>query len=119
MAKRIYKACREQDFHSAVAAGVWAGSADDLRDGFIHFSLAHQLETTLRKYFADRQDLLVVSFDPDTLGDALRYEPSRNGDLFPHLYAALDPRLALAATPLRWRDGRPLLEELLAGDGEG
>ena len=113
MTERLYKVCSEQEWQDAVAKGSWLGSADDLRDGFIHFSLAHQLEATLLKYFSDRADLLVVSFDPTTLGPLLRYEPARNDDLFPHLYAPLDPGLALEVTPLLWREGRPVLQDLL------
>jgi uncharacterized protein (DUF952 family) len=103
----IYKVCSEGEWRAAVAAGSWLGSPDDLRDGFIHFSLAHQLEGTLTKYFAGRDDLRLIRFDPVALGPLLRYEASRNGDLFPHLYGPLDTRLALAVTPIVWADGRP------------
>jgi uncharacterized protein (DUF952 family) len=106
MAEPVYKVCGEAEWQNAVATGSWLGSADDLRDGFIHFSLAHQLEATLGKYFAGRVDLRLVRFDPADLGSLLRYEPSRSGDLFPHLYGPLDTTLALSVKPVVWVDGR-------------
>ena len=107
MTERVYKVCGTAEWRQAVTMGSWPGSADDLRDGFIHFSLAHQLDATLSKYFAGRTDLCLISFDPAALGPLLRYEPSRNADLFPHLYGPLDTRLALSVTPVVWTDGRP------------
>jgi uncharacterized protein (DUF952 family) len=112
MMELVYKVCSVQQWQAALAQGSWGGSADDVRDGFIHFSCAHQLEATLLKYFKGQDHLVVISFDPAQLGPELRYEPSRNDDLFPHLYAALDPRLALEVTPLLWHDGLPVLSEL-------
>jgi uncharacterized protein (DUF952 family) len=73
-------ACREGHFH---------GSADDLRDGFIHLSAHRQLSATLAKHFKGQTDLVLVTLDTAALGDALRWERVRDGDLFPHLYADL------------------------------
>jgi uncharacterized protein (DUF952 family) len=96
---RIYKLCSRAEWDAAVRAGSYAGSADDLRDGFIHFSTAAQLPATAAKYFAGRSDLIVVEVDAGRLGDALRFEPSRGGDLFPHLYGALPLDAVLSSKP--------------------
>jgi uncharacterized protein (DUF952 family) len=106
----IFKICAEQDWQAAVAAGIYQGSEDDRRDGFIHFSTATQLPTTLEKYFARRTDLVLVGFLANSLGAALKWEPARDGDLFPHLYALLPTASALWAKPLRLGEsGRHIL----------
>jgi uncharacterized protein (DUF952 family) len=89
VAKLIFKIVARSAWDDACRDGVFAGSADDMRDGFIHLSAAHQLEGTLARHFKGKPDLLLIAFDSASLGDALRWEPSRNGDLFPHLYAHL------------------------------
>jgi uncharacterized protein (DUF952 family) len=89
----LYKICSSALWRAAERTGVFRGSADDLRDGFIHFSTADQVAETAAKHFAGQHDLLLISVDADTLGDALKWEPSRGGALFPHLYGDL----ALAA----------------------
>jgi len=99
---RIYKICDQAEWRAATAVGVYRGSSDDLRDGFIHFSLAEQLRATAAKWFAGRTDLLLIAFDPHTLGPALRYEASRGGALFPHLYAELPTGLACSVDALPW-----------------
>lgn len=91
----VYKICTRGEWAAACVDGVYVGSADDLRDGFIHFSRAHQVEGTLKKYFAGKPDLVLVSVDAARLGEALRYEPSRAGELFPHLYGTLPTALAV------------------------
>lgn len=73
----------------AVTAGEFVGAGIDLTDGYIHFSAAHQVVKTAAKYFSGQTDLVLVSVVPAKLGDDLRWEPSRDGDLFPHLYAKL------------------------------
>ncbi len=100
MSDRIYKIVTAEQWRGALAEGVFAGAPVDLADGFIHFSTACQVRETARRHFAGQADLLLVAFDADALGDALRFEPSRGGDLFPHLYAPLDPKLALSVAPL-------------------
>lgn len=90
----IYKVCPAAEWRDATAAGAYRGSAVDLRDGFIHFSTGAQLAETLRRHFAGQRDLVLVAVDPDALGAALRWEPSRGGDLFPHLYGELSVALA-------------------------
>jgi uncharacterized protein (DUF952 family) len=109
----IYKICPASLWQEAVADGVFRGSPVDLHDGFIHFSTASQAEETAAKYFAGQTDLLLVAFDDATLGAEVRYEPSRGGQLFPHLYAPLDPKLALWVKPLPLRaDGSHIFPHL-------
>jgi uncharacterized protein (DUF952 family) len=90
----VYKVCSASEWADAVGASTYRGSNVDRRDGFIHFSTAAQLEETLRRHFAGRVGLILVAVDPNTLGAALRWEPSRGGDLFPHLYGELPVALA-------------------------
>jgi uncharacterized protein (DUF952 family) len=96
----IFKVCGAAEWAAAERAGQYAGSADDARDGFIHFSTAAQLPGTLARHFAGRDDLLLIAVESGTLGAALKWEPSRGGDLFPHLYAALPVAAALWTKPL-------------------
>jgi len=98
----IYKILPRTEWDAAVAAGAFAGSAVDLADGYIHFSTAAQVHETAAKHFAGQTDLVLVAIDPATLGDALKWEPSRGGALFPHLYAPLDPALAVTVDELPW-----------------
>src|SRR4051794_4067883 len=98
----IYKICSRDAWEAAVRAGVYRGSPDDARDGFIHFSKAEQLKETLRKHFAGQVDLVLLEVPPEALGAALRYEPSRGGDLFPHLYGELDPAIVTRVLPFPW-----------------
>lgn len=100
MAQRIYKIVSLEDWSAALATGAFAGATVDMADGFIHLSAIDQVRETAAKHFAGQRDLLLVAFDADSLGSALRWEPSRGGALFPHLYATLDPQLALSADPL-------------------
>ena len=90
----IYKIATIEQWRAAKREGVFAGSPVDLADGFIHFSTAEQARETAARHFADRRDLVLVAFEADALGPALRFEPSRGGALFPHLYASLDPAKA-------------------------
>jgi uncharacterized protein (DUF952 family) len=96
----VYKVCPAAEWHEAARTGAYRGSAVDLRDGFIHFSTAAQLAETLRRHFAGQRDLVIVTLDPDDLGGGLRWEPSRGGALFPHLYGALPVSLARRVTHL-------------------
>lgn len=83
----IYKVITSEAWHIAQRAGVYEGCADDKRDGFIHFSTSQQLAETLRKHFAGAQDLVLLYVHEPA--EALRWEPSRGGALFPHLYGSL------------------------------
>jgi uncharacterized protein (DUF952 family) len=85
----IYKIFRPHEWESLQAARIFAGSADDLRDGFIHFSTSEQLAGTLAKYYTDGADIVLAEVRGEALGDTLKYEISRGGDAFPHLYAPL------------------------------
>ena len=86
----IYKICARAEWNAAVAAGVYRGSEVDTKDGFIHFSTAGQSMETASKHFSSIEGLVLVKIDGESLGDALKWEISRNGDLFPHLYGDLD-----------------------------
>ncbi|TCR60840.1 uncharacterized protein (DUF952 family) [Bosea sp. BK604] len=96
----IYKICPEPLWREAEEAGRFAGAPVDLADGFIHFSTGAQLRETAAKHFAGQDGLLLIAVDDATLGAALRYEPSRGGALFPHLYAPLDPKAVRWIAPL-------------------
>ncbi|MFZ4380598.1 MAG: DUF952 domain-containing protein [Sandarakinorhabdus sp.] len=85
----IVKLLRAGEWAQFQADGVFAGSVDDLRDGYIHLSTPGQVPGTVAKYFAGEADAVALSFDADSLGDDLKWEPSRGGQLFPHLYRPL------------------------------
>lgn len=87
----IYKICPAALWREAESAGTFRGSAVDRRDAFIHFSSAAQVVETAAKHFADQYDLVLLHVDAARLGAALKWEPSRGGALFPHLYGDLDP----------------------------
>ena len=86
----IYKISSASAWREAERRGVYRGSADDARDGFIHFSTASQVAETARKHFFGQTGLFLIEVDADALGKALRWERSRNDELFPHLYGELD-----------------------------
>ncbi len=104
----IYKICRTSEWGDAVRDGAFRGAAVDVRDGYIHFSTAEQVAETAAKHFAGQDDLVLVAVDADALGSHLKWEPSRGGALFPHLYADLPVSAALWVKPLSWRGGRHL-----------
>lgn len=85
----IYKIFRADEWAAFEATGRSSGARVDLEDGFIHFSSASQVRETAAKHFAGETGLILVAVDADALGAALRWEPSRGGALFPHLYADL------------------------------
>jgi uncharacterized protein (DUF952 family) len=101
----IFKIFRRPEWDAFRAAGETAGAPVDLADGFIHFSTSAQVAETAARHFATESDLVIVAFDPDRLGAALKWEASRGGLLFPHLYRRLrldevvwDKSLPLGAT---------------------
>jgi uncharacterized protein (DUF952 family) len=96
----IYKICTASEWHEAEHAGAYRGSAVDRKDGFIHFSTAEQAAETASKWFAGQRDLVLVAVDGDTLGARLKWEPSRGGALFPHLYGDLQLSAVLRVDPL-------------------
>jgi uncharacterized protein (DUF952 family) len=112
--RRIYKICPASAWREAGRQGTYRGSADDARDGFIHFSSAAQVAETARKHFAGQRGLFLIEVDADALGEALRWERSRNGKLFPHLYGELDLGAVTGVHDLRARaDGTHDIPELL------
>ncbi len=98
--KVIYKVCSLSVWTSVRSLNEWVGSPDDQRDGFIHFSTGPQLHGTVKKHFAGQADLMILSIDVTQLGERLRWEPSRGGDLFPHLYGPLPISAIVGAEPL-------------------
>jgi uncharacterized protein (DUF952 family) len=103
----IYKIADATSWQNALDAGHFDGSSDDIRDGFIHLSTAAQTLGTLAKHFARRSDLIIAAVDAPSLENALRWEVSRGGEKFPHIYGPLP------ITSVRWwkplpldRDGR-------------
>ena len=96
----IYKIATRAQWTDAEARGVFKGAPVDLADGYIHFSTADQVRGTAAKHFAGQDDLVLVAIDANALGDALKWEPSRGGALFPHLYADLDLAHVVWARPL-------------------
>ena len=100
MTRMIYHMCPAEAWAAAVAAGRYDGTADDRRDGFIHFSTAEQAAETAAKWFAGQRDLVLVAVDADALVDKLKWEPSRGGALFPHLYGELPLKAVHRVDPL-------------------
>lgn len=96
----VYKIISRSAWRAAEAAGVFEGAPVDFADGFIHFSTAEQARETAARHFAGQADLLLVGFEAEAFGAALKWEVSRGGALFPHLYATLDPRGAVSVRPL-------------------
>lgn len=116
MSPLAYKLIDGAEWEAARAAGLYEGSAVDRADGYIHMSTADQLPETARWHYAGRKGLLLVAVDLGALGRSLRWEPSRGGELFPHLYGPLplsaarsERRLAVAV------DGSPIFEDGAAG----
>lgn len=89
LAELIYHMCRRAEWEAAEAAGAYHGSSQDIADGFIHFSDSEQIVASAAKHRAGQDGLVLIAVDPDVLGDALKWEQSRGGALFPHLYGAL------------------------------
>ena len=97
----IYKICPALLWQTAEKAGSFAGAPIDVQDGYLHFSTGKQVRETAAKHFAGQNDLLLIAIDADSLGPALRYEPSRGGDLFPHLYAPLAMSAVAHSAPIK------------------
>ena len=96
----IYKILHRDEWELALGAGRFEGSAVDRADGYIHFSDGDQVAETARRHFAGLRDLVRLTVDADALGAALRWEPSRGGALFPHLYGPLDCALVLEVSAM-------------------
>jgi uncharacterized protein (DUF952 family) len=85
----IYHMCRRDEWLEAAANGTYPGSSQDRADGFIHFSTRDQIEHSAARHRAGQDGLVLLGVDPVALGPALKWEPSRDSQLFPHLYGAL------------------------------
>lgn len=100
MPSLIYKICPEVMWREAEATGRFDGAPVDRADGYIHFSAAEQVRDTAARHFAAEVGLLLIAVDADALGTALRWEPARDGSLFPHLYGSLDLGAVRQVAPL-------------------
>ena len=96
MTDPIFKIMTSAEWQNTRKEGVFTGSQADLEDGFIHFSSASQVRETARRHFAGRNDLVLLWVEEALIADGLKWEPARGGALFPHLYAKLDPGMAIA-----------------------
>lgn len=114
--KYIYKICEQSAWESRE---ILRGSVHDRRDGFIHFSTAEQVPGTFAKHFAGKRDLVILRADAEALGDRLRWEPSRGGELFPHLYGDLAfEDLSFVGQLPEGPDGFSVLPDAWRRDGE-
>ncbi len=100
MSDPIFHMCRAEEWQAAQAAGSYPGSSQDRADGFIHFSTGAQLPESAAKHRTGQTGLVLLTVDPDRLGPALKWEPSRGGQLFPHLYGALPVSAVIRTDPL-------------------
>ncbi|MGE0024079.1 MAG: DUF952 domain-containing protein [Hyphomicrobium sp.] len=108
----IFKIVQLAEWRAACRDGAFRGSAVDLSDGYIHLSTAHQVRATAAKHFKGQRDLVLVAIDEDMLKPAIVWEPSRGGDLFPHLYGSLPTARALWERELTLDDdGNPVIPE--------
>jgi len=109
----IYKVCDATQWSEAERDGAFRGSAVDSADGYIHFSTAAQVAETAAKHFTGMSGLVLVAVEADELGGALKWETSRGGALFPHLYGVLTMDAVLWVKPLPiGPDDRHVLPEL-------
>jgi uncharacterized protein (DUF952 family) len=112
----IYKICPAALWREAEAAGRFDGAPVDLADGYIHFSTAAQAPETAAKHFSGQDNLLLVAVEAEALGSALRFEPSRGGALFPHLYGPLPLSAVAWVVPLpAGPDGRHVFPDSIGG----
>lgn len=112
---KVYKILPRTEWDAARVAGAFAGSAVDLADGFIHLSGHDTAQKTAELYFKGQADLMLLTLEADDLGEALKWEASRGGALFPHLFRPLKPDEVLAERALELdADGVPILGELAA-----
>lgn len=118
MASPIFHMCRADEWQVAQAAGRYDGSSQDRSDGFIHFSTAVQLPESAARHRTGQTGLLLLTVDPDACGDALKWEASRGGQLFPHLYGPLLSAAVMRVDPLPLGDdGLHVMPAHVAGEG--
>ena len=96
----IYHLARQADFERAAASAHYAGAREDTADGFMHFSTGGQVAESAARHRSGEPDLVLLAVDPERLGAALRWEPARGGELFPHLYGPLPLAAVVWAKPL-------------------
>lgn len=114
MSDRIFHICRAEEWQAAEARGHYDGSSQDQADGFIHFSDAGQLRESAARHRAGQSGLVLLTVDAAALGAALRWEPSRRGLLFPHLYGPLPLGAVISVRPLPLGDdGQHVFPEVL------
>ncbi|MCB9878809.1 MAG: DUF952 domain-containing protein [Planctomycetes bacterium] len=111
----VFKILRRDEWDALERDGELRGSAVDLRDGFVHLSSGAQVAGTAARHFAGVDDLVLAAFDDGALGPALRWEPSRDGALFPHLYRPLRRAEVRWTASMPWRNGVHELPELDPG----
>ena len=117
MGDLVFKICSHTSWREAEAAGRFAGAPVDVADGYIHLSTAAQVGETAAKHFAGRSDLVLIAVDTSLLDGALKWEPSRGGDLFPHLYGDLPVSAVSWVRPLPiGADGRHVFPDLATDD---
>lgn len=100
-----YKVLTADEMAALERDGSFAGAPVDLADGYIHLSTSNQLDETVAKHFAGQDDLHIVAVDLEALDEIVKWEPSRGGALFPHIYAALPLDAVIAYGPLERDDG--------------
>lgn len=119
MGDLVFKICSHASWREAEAAGCYGGAPVDVADGYIHLSTATQVGKTATKHFAGQSDLVLIAIDTDVLGSALKWEPSRGGDLFPHLYGDLPVAAVSWVRPLPvGAKGRHVFPDLATGGGQ-
>ncbi len=101
----IYKIFRNDEWAALRESGETAGAPIDVADGYVHFSTADQAEETASRHFAGEDNLMLLALEAEALGPSLRWEPSRGGALFPHLYRELRLADVVWAQPLPLKDG--------------
>lgn len=106
----IYKIVTADQWNEWAVAGQWSGAPIDLSDGYIHMSTRGQVQKTVDLYFTGRDDLVLVAFDTSTFGDHLKWEASRGGDLFPHIYRTIEAREAAWSKPVGLTQGQPVID---------
>ena len=98
--KIIFHICRSDEWHSAIERGVYSGSSQDKKDGFIHFSASNQVVDSAAKHRAGQKELVLLTVDGDLLEPSLKWEAARGDELFPHLYGDLPINAVLKAEEL-------------------
>ena len=101
MGNIIFHICRKDEWDAAQANGIYPGSSQDKADGYIHFSASNQVKESAAKHRAGQDELVLLLVDVDLVGKALKWEPSRGGELFPHLYGDLPIYAVLKALDLK------------------